>query len=91
MVLGHRTYDGVTEKLYINGMLDTQRDVAPYTIDPQLAIGRRGTSAVYYFKGMIDDVQVYDYALSSNEVAALYGGAPAAGITVTPDHWLDDH
>jgi hypothetical protein len=41
-----------------------------------LYIARRGDG--YYFKGSIDDVRIYDYALDTNEIAGLYNEATAA-------------
>ena len=40
--------------------------------DHNLFIGRRGGSEIRYFKGSIDDVRIYDRALSAAEVQALY-------------------
>ena len=37
-----------------------------------LRIGRRNTADPYYNKGLIDDVRIYDRALSAAEVQALY-------------------
>ncbi len=37
-----------------------------------LRIGRRNTADPYYNKGLIDDVRIYDRALSAEEVQALY-------------------
>jgi hypothetical protein len=71
------TYDGLTQKLYINGALVSS---APWsgTIDWNdafIAEGIGGMSASgggYLFNGAIDDVRVYTRALSTNEVAQLY-------------------
>jgi hypothetical protein len=36
-------------------------------------------AATRYFKGCIDDVRIYSYALSQEEVGALYAGEERSG------------
>ena len=64
---------------YINGNLDNASHVGSMTIDTVLSstfvIGRRllqSNDSNYYFNGLIDDVRIYDRALSAAEVQALY-------------------
>ncbi|MBN1764911.1 MAG: tetratricopeptide repeat protein [Sedimentisphaerales bacterium] len=38
--------------------------------------GERTTTSSYVFKGTIDDVRIYNYALSAEDVAAIYEEAP---------------
>jgi len=63
--------------LYVDGI-----DVTPFVqdldafdlgSDMDVSIGRRATHDDRYFNGQIDDVRIYDYALSSGEVASLAG------------------
>jgi hypothetical protein len=63
------TYDGVTFKLYVNGVL-VRTTTASGTIFTSNDALRIGGNAVWgeYFKGMIDDVRVYNRALSATEV-----------------------
>jgi hypothetical protein len=70
------TYDGTTMELWLNGALDA---FAPWTgtIDTttyDLSIGEDlpGDGA-YAFDGNLDEVHIYDYALSINEIAQLAG------------------
>ncbi|MDO8474223.1 MAG: LamG domain-containing protein [bacterium] len=67
------TGDGVTMKMYINGVQISQTkscgSVASNT--SILAIGAR-YSATQFFTGSIDDVRIYNRALSATEVLALY-------------------
>ena len=66
-----QTWDGKTLKLYMNGVMDAQTKVAGplATGDSPVIIGKLG---VYAFKGSMDDVRIYNRALSDDEVKALY-------------------
>lgn len=67
------TYDGDVMKLYVNGSPQLI-DIAPGAIDIDfiglLAIGAT-SSGEYNFEGWIDDVRIYEGALSAEEIAAL--------------------
>jgi len=68
------TYDGNTVKCYINGQLaGTNEDANQIVILSQdtndLAIGNRSDSNDKTFVGSIDDVLVYNYALTPAEIA----------------------
>jgi hypothetical protein len=73
------TYDGITLKIYINGVLDASLSpAAPPAISSNtlsLGIGAQpdGTSKLM---GAIDEVQVYNVALSATEIANLATAAP---------------
>jgi hypothetical protein len=65
------TYDGTTRSLYLNGVLkasDTNRGPNNATA-AEFHIGK--TCCAEYFTGLIDDVAIYNRALSSSEVADL--------------------
>ena len=65
------TYDGTTNKLYLNGVFDGSA-VSTATADSGvLSIGYL-SGFVRYFNGLIDEVRVYNRALSANEVKQLY-------------------
>lgn len=66
------TYDSTskTMSLYINGQLDTSRTHSKGFSSPsaaKLTIGVYGWEDAEYFDGLIDDVRIYDYALSEYE------------------------
>ncbi|MCF7865652.1 MAG: LamG domain-containing protein [Candidatus Pacebacteria bacterium] len=71
------TYDGVsTLKIYINGV-----DVSETSTSPDInwaaganafAIGRRAGASSSYFKGSLDDIRIYNRALSASEIKSLY-------------------
>jgi hypothetical protein len=65
------TFDGSTFRFYTNGvMAGTGRGtLGPPAITP-LRVGTAGTCST--FAGLLDEVSIYDRALSSNEVAAIY-------------------
>lgn len=74
------TYDGNTVKCYINGELAATNNDAnaityfghPLSQDTNdLAIGNRPDAMGKPFKGIIDDVRVYNYGLSAAEVVYL--------------------
>ncbi len=68
---------GGTVSLYVNGVEDTH---GPGSIDTPVALGRIGAYPDpkthgfdgSYFQGTIDDVGVYDQALSESQIQALY-------------------
>jgi outer membrane protein assembly factor BamB len=66
------TYDGETMKLYVNGVpageLKLAEKVYPFVLTQ--AIGSDGASRPVF--AQIDDVRIYDRALSEEEVKALY-------------------
>jgi antitoxin component YwqK of YwqJK toxin-antitoxin module len=74
------TYDGSTVKLYLNGSLQASTTYAgniEYTTNNPLCFGGEATpttctQAGEYYPGVIDDVRLYNRALSASEVTALY-------------------
>ena len=90
--LGVATYDNATGdmRLYLDGALianTTHAVGGPIDAGPTVpvAIGANGT-AERFFDGILDDVRVYNRALSATEIAELYAAA-----TGPLAHWkLDD-
>ncbi len=68
------TYDGETLKAYKNGQLITSNTNPSGNSDSSTYSMKIGRHAVNddYFNGAIDEVRIYNYALSSQEVLALY-------------------
>ena len=82
------TFDGSNMKLFINGILEADTTIIPsgklnQTTMPA-AIGHLQGSSVQWFYGKIDDIRIYNYALSISEIEDLYqeGGWPDE-LTVT--------
>ncbi|MCB0570400.1 MAG: fibronectin type III domain-containing protein [Phaeodactylibacter sp.] len=67
-------HDGTKDKIFINGALANQKDT-PGALDKTkypLGIGYDPIDNGSFFDGALDDVQIYNVALSDLEVAALY-------------------
>jgi len=71
--------------LYVDGVEDTvfsgSDNIYNLTADADISIGRRASHGDRYFTGLIDDVRIYDYALSDTEVANIANetGDPVPG------------
>src|SRR3990167_3483110 len=72
------TYDGTNIRLYINGALEATTTVnAPSNNATAFDIGSYSVDATTYaFNGTVDEVRLYNRALSPAEVSQLYNFAP---------------
>ncbi|MHC4707853.1 MAG: LamG domain-containing protein [Planctomycetota bacterium] len=93
------TYDGNSVRAYVNGELVAENNDAnamayfghPLSQDPNdLAIGNRSDAADRPFKGIIDDVRVYDYGLSQAEVGWLASDGTGIVSTESIANLIDD-
>jgi hypothetical protein len=77
------TYDGITQRLYVNGTQVASRpQTGNMTVGNQaLRVGGNGSFAGEFYNGLIDNVRVYNRALSEAEIDAEIA---AAGGTVAP-------
>ena len=69
------TFDGSTKRIYLNGVLDNSEAGGSFTADDQLVyIGVRNPAEYHfgYFEGDMDDVRIYNRALSTSEIQMLY-------------------
>jgi hypothetical protein len=74
------TYDGTTVSLYQNGVLIAS---AAYAFNITASVADIGNdSAGDYFSGVIDEVALYNYALTATQVAAHYTAGSFLGLTV---------
>ena len=66
-------YDGAKLCLYVDGRLDNSVEVSKSidTNDAPVCIGGHSEKGERCWNGLIDEVRIYDYALSQNEIAAL--------------------
>jgi hypothetical protein len=91
------TQDGIAPKTYINGdEVSTELESGStsynsYYLDDlgtgnNYIIGRNSFTQAYYFDGLIDEVRIYNRALSADEIKAQYEtpGASVPSSTVTP-------
>jgi hypothetical protein len=77
--------------LYVDGKRENIASVGPCAIDTAVADDLKiGVHfwGLRYFHGFIDDVQIYDEALSSNEISGLYHGS---ALRHNPDFTGDNH
>jgi hypothetical protein len=67
------TFDGTTAKLYVNNALvATDRVTAPASASYPLYIGRYYGYAAYAWTGSIDEVRLYNRAVTAAEVSAIF-------------------
>ena len=68
-------HDGAKDKIFMNGALVAEKDVtgALDKTNYPLGIGYNPISTDNYFDGVIDDVQIFNEALSDTAIADLYG------------------
>ena|GEM_PF-1337074 len=91
------TYDGANWNLYRNGVLLASAADAVGAVsvtNENWAIGARGAGSSQFYSGFVDEVAIFNRALTSNEIAMAYSGAIAtnpptiltqpAGQTVDP-------
>ena len=74
-------YDGTAMRLYVDGVLDATSEASGKIKGSpgRVVIGENDFERADYgrdrsFKGLIDDVRVYDYALGEKEIKALFAG-----------------
>ncbi|MCA9196662.1 MAG: DUF4347 domain-containing protein [Planctomycetales bacterium] len=83
------TFDGSTYRVFVNGVQAASRnDFAgriPVAVD-RLDIGRVDN----YFRGGIDDVRIYNRAISAAEVVALIDGADVPNVPISNDFTLQN-
>lgn len=79
-------HDGTKDKIYVNGVLVAEKDSPgdlANTVHP-LGIGYDPIDVANYFDGSMDEVQVYNYALSDSEINDLYTEQNTAVIDPDP-------
>ena len=78
------TYDGQESRLYINGKQMSSRKLAvPIKQGGNFLMAKRGRGAIF-FRGMMDEVKVYDRALSADEIKAQYKAAAGGMVAERP-------
>ena len=68
------TYDGTKLRHYVNSIETSNYDVTGKILSntTPLSIGVQTGVSIYYFPGAIDDIRIYNRALSTVEIQALY-------------------
>jgi hypothetical protein len=79
------TYDGTNEEIYLDGVLRNSHEYSgPMSTSPNdLEIGRDPSNPSRFFDGLIDEVRIYNRALTTSEVLLLY----QSGDCEFPWHW----
>ncbi len=73
------TWDGNELSLYVDGrhaVSSISQTLTPVYVN-DLMVGKNSATDGYYFGGLIDDVRVYNYALSDDEIKTLYNQGAA--------------
>lgn len=65
------TWDGKTAAAYLNGKVVNEGDIGIAPAVGQMFIGKREHGAVDFFTGVVDEVAVFDEALSSDEIQRI--------------------
>ncbi|MHC4559011.1 MAG: protein kinase domain-containing protein [Planctomycetota bacterium] len=78
------TYDGANIRLYVDGVEDPASPV-PFrgritSNDFDVCIGANSEKPGRHWNGLIDDVRIYNYALSQQEIRAVYGGEGSSPV-----------
>lgn len=93
------TYNGSKWRMYYNGRLDVEVSdngliASSYSDDGNLYFGHigpnRGRNNDLFFKGSIDDIRIYDRALSASEISSEYNSGrttPPLCISWTYSEW----
>lgn len=69
------TYSNGTAKLYVNGSLSMEKTgLSLIQTSSKLSLGKRYGSSSFNFDGKINDVRIYDHALSPKEVKEISQG-----------------
>ncbi|HYF51877.1 MAG TPA: LamG-like jellyroll fold domain-containing protein, partial [Planctomycetota bacterium] len=78
------TYDGVALKLYVNGVLDSSvaKSGAMTDCGANVRVGQGTGTESLYFSGTLDDVRIYNQALTAGEINGLAFPAAAAASAV---------
>lgn len=66
------TYDGMTRKIYVDGVLRNSMQDSGQIVDNDYKVFIGAHPWGNYYTGGIDDVRIYNYALTAEEVALLY-------------------
>ncbi|MEK7281227.1 MAG: LamG-like jellyroll fold domain-containing protein, partial [Chloroflexota bacterium] len=75
------TWDGTNAKTYLDGVLQNTTPCTSAPILGTFTLG--GRSGSYSFQGSLDDVRLYNRALSASEGSALYIPVPAFDFSLT--------
>jgi hypothetical protein len=78
------TFDGITSKIYVDGVLKKSN-----TFSINIRVGANfkiGVDDMYnrYFNGLLDDICIYNRALTASEITTLYTGCTFSNGSINP-------
>ncbi|MCP4246331.1 MAG: LamG domain-containing protein [bacterium] len=85
-------FDSVSLRLYVNGIEGGALTFSTRTLNQTtdvLNVSKRVGTAQYFFDGLIDDIRIYDRALSAEDVAAIAGGGGGDGSYTYTVQWQE--
>jgi hypothetical protein len=81
------TYDGLLYSTYFDGInvykSSANGNGSLYTQGLEFTLGRDGGNPNYYYQGLLDDIAIYNRALSQQEITALYTGSNQSALAST--------
>ncbi len=80
------TYNGTEARLYVDGVLESSLQVSgdtSSTID--INIGRDVNTETHFLNGIVDEVEIFNRALSQEEIQAIYNAGSAGKCKVEPN------
>ena len=81
-IVAVREADG-TGKIYIDGVLDNQQSAPSRTLVPiEVYIGADMRNNAAFLKGIVDEVSIYNRALTATEAAAIHAAGSAGKVLV---------
>jgi len=83
------TYDGTTAKLYLNGALEDSKSASMnMNTNSRVTIGRyqnpKYNNINFHFDGLIDEVEIFNRALSDSEIQDIFDAGCAGKCKCTP-------
>jgi hypothetical protein len=88
---GGLSYDGNTTTFWLDGEKDGTADIVGSSNDVTIKnIGRRGHGDDRYYDGALDDVRIYDRALSESEIKDLYNDTKHTVINASQNDRVTD-
>ncbi len=89
-------HDGTNDKIYMNGAEVASKAVAGTmnSTNRPLGIGYNPIDVGNYFNGVLDEVQVYNSALSAGQIATLYANqntAPTASASIVASYLFNNN
>ncbi len=87
------TFDGTTLSIAVNGRIESSVAVTgtPTVSSIGLGIGAHASGDYYFRGGCIDDVRIYNVALTAAQIQAMYENTTPAPTSGLVGHWkLDD-